>query len=191
MEFSDTLQAEVAELAADLAREDQMGMVVRAHIRVESLLIQTIDCLVLRPNLLPKLNLDYDQYVTLALALGLKEKFGPPLHVLGKLRNDFAHKLNTSLTKQSANNLYTAFGADDKREVQACFERIKGDNEEMRHFRRFSDLEPADQFKILALTLWAVVRATVMLHAEAPGNAQKFTQAEPASRVGPNNGENI
>ena len=133
MEFSDALQAEVAELADDLSREDEMGMVVRAHIRVESLLIQTVDCLVLRPNLLPKLNLDYDQYVTLALALGLKEQFGPPLRVLGKLRNDFAHKLNTSLTKQSANNFYKSFGADDKRDVQACFERIRGDKHETRH----------------------------------------------------------
>ncbi|MEG3998023.1 hypothetical protein [Microcoleus sp. SVA1B1] len=168
MEFSDAIQTEVAELAADLTREDEMGMVVRSHIRVESLLIQTVDCLVLRPALLPKLNLDYDQYVTLALALGLKEKFGPPLRVLGKLRNDFAHKLDTTLTKQAVNNLYAALAADDKQEVQACFERIKGDNEETKHIKRFSDLDPADQFKIVALTLWAVVRAAVMLHAEKP-----------------------
>lgn len=168
MEFSDAIQAEVAELAADLTREDEMGMVVRSHIRVESLLIQMVESLVLRPALLPKLDLDYDHYVTLALTLGLQEKFGPPLRVLGKLRNDFAHKLDTTLTKQSVNNLYKSFAADDKSEVQACFERIKGDNEETRHIKRFSDLDPADQFKILALTLWAVVRAAFMLQAEAP-----------------------
>lgn len=162
MAFSEEIQAEIGALSADLTREDELGAVVRAHIRIESLLIQVVESLVLRPPILRKLNFDYDEYVTLALALGVDERFGPPLRVLGKIRNDFAHKLDTTLSKQSARNLYNALSAEDKQRVQGCFERIKSINEQTRDIKRFSDLEPTDQFKILAITLWAAVRSTAM-----------------------------
>lgn len=172
MEISNEYQAEVQQLTADLFREDEMGAIVRAHIRIENLLIQTIESLLPRPKYLKKLNLDYDGRVTLALALGLKEQFGPPFRALGKLRNNFAHKLDTSLTKQVVANIYESLGADDKKQVQECFKRIKDENEETRHVKRFSDLEPGDQFKLIAITLWAVVRAAVILHSrEASGGA--------------------
>jgi hypothetical protein len=172
MDTSDKIQAEIQALTADLFREDEMGAVVRAHIRIENLLIQAIECLLPRPAQLKRLNLDYDSRVTLALALGLKERFGPPFRALGKLRNDFAHKLDTSLTKQVVANLYDSLGSEDKEQVQACFRRIKDENEETRHVKRFSDLEPRDQFKLIAITLWAVVRAAVNIHSrESPGGA--------------------
>lgn len=159
MDTSEEIEAEIQELTTDLFREDEMGAVVRAHIRIENLLIQTIECLLPHPKHLKKLNLDYDARVTLALALGLKEQFGPPFRALGKLRNDFAHKSDTSLTKQVVSNLYDSLSSDDKEQVQACFKRIKDGNEETRHIKRFSELEPRDQFKLIAITLWAVVRA--------------------------------
>ena len=164
MQASDAIEAEVQELTADLFREDEMGAVVRAHIRIENLLIQTIECLLPNPKHLKKLNLDYDGCVTLALALGLNEQFGPPFRALGKLRNDFAHRLDTSLSKQVVANLYDCLGPDDKGQVQACFKRIKYENEETRHVKRFANLEPGDQFKLIAITLWAAVRAAVKLH---------------------------
>lgn len=147
-----------------------MGAVVRAHIRIENLLIQTIENLLPHPKHLKNLGLDYDGRVTLALALGLKEQFGPPFRTLGKLRNDFAHKLDTSLTKQVVSNLYNSLSSEDKEQVQACFKRIKDENEETRHIKRFADLEPRDQFKLIAITLWAVVRAAVNLHPRQASN---------------------
>lgn len=168
MEMSQTIQDEIQELTRDLFREDEMGAVIRVHIRIENLLIQTIECLLPHPKYLPKLNLDYDSRVTLALALGLKEQFGRPFRSFGKLRNDFAHKLDTTLTKQAVNNLYESLGPEEKNQVQATFQRIKNDNPETRHVSRFADLDPGDQFKVIAVSLWAVVRSAVHLHSQVP-----------------------
>ena len=143
-----------------------MGAVIRTYIRIESLLIHTVECLLPNPTQLPKLNLDYDDHVTLALALGLKEQFGPPLRGLGKLRNNFAHKLDIKLTKAVVQSLYDCLSSEDKEQVQKCFRRIQDENEETRHVKRFVDLEPADQFKLISITLWAVVKAAALLHSK-------------------------
>ena len=146
-----------------------MGAVIRAHIRIENLLLRTVEGLLPYPAHLPKLNLDYDGLVTLALALGLKERFAPPFRALGKLRNDFAHKLNSSLTKQAVTNLYNSLATEEKDQVQAMFRHIKDENEETRHIARFVGLEPADQFKLMAVTLWAVVRSAVHIQEQTHG----------------------
>jgi len=141
MEFSDDIPADVQELTRDLFREDEMGAVVRAHIRIENLLINTIERLTPKPKHLGRLNFDYDSRVTLALALGLKDQFGPPLRALGKIRNDFAHKVDTALSTEMVNNLYACLGAEDKDRVQGCFRNIKGENPETKDIKRFADLE--------------------------------------------------
>ncbi len=168
MDTSAEIQAEIQALTTDLFREDEMGAVVRAHIRIEGLLIRTVESLLPRPQQLRKLNLDYDQLVTLALALGLREEFGPPFRALGKLRNDFAHKLGTSLSKQVVSNLYETLGSEKKAQVQACFSRIKAEHESTKNIKRFSDLEPGDQFKLIAISLWAAARAAVHLRSVDP-----------------------
>ncbi len=161
METSDAIQVEARELTADLFREDEIGAVVRAHIRIENLLNKTIERMLPNPKHLKKLKLDYDGRVTLALALWVKEQFGPPFRALGNLRNKFAHDLNTSLTEEVVANLYESLSPSDKEQVQACFKRIKDENAETRHVQQFTDLAPPDQFKIIAISLWAVVRAAL------------------------------
>ena len=168
--MSQTIQDEIQELTRDLFREDEMGAVIRVHIRIENLLIQTIECFLPHPKHLSKLNLDYDGRVTLALALGLKEQFGQPFRAFGKLRNDFAHKLDMTLTKQAVSNLYESLGPEEKDHVQATFKRIKNDNPETRHINRFAALDPGDQFKVIAISLWAVVRSAVLLHSQTPAH---------------------
>lgn len=166
MELPQPIQDEIQELTRDLFREDEMGAVIRVHLRIENLLIQTIECLLPNPKHLPRLN--YDARVKLALALGLKERFGPPFMALGKLRNAFAHKLDTSLTKRAVNDLYTTLGPEEKDHVQKTFKHIKNDNPETRHIDHFADLDAGDQFKIIAISLWAVVRSAVILHSRTP-----------------------
>ena len=138
-----------------------MGAVVRAHIRIESILFSVVEELSPNPQHLRKLGLDYDGYVTLALVLGLSEHLGPPFRALGKLRNDFAHKADFSLNQSSVTNLYTALSGSDKAHVQSMFDRIKGDNEETAG-KKYSELEPMDQFKLIAVTLWAAAQAALI-----------------------------
>jgi hypothetical protein len=158
------IQAEIDEFVKDLFREDEMGSVIRAHIRIEYLLLQIINNLIPKPQHVKNLGLDYDGAVTLALALGLNDQFGPPFRALGKLRNNFAHKLDTSINSVVAKNLYSSLSTDTKDQVQRCFHRIKDEHESTRHVKRFADLDPNDQFKLIATTLWAVLRAAIINH---------------------------
>ena len=160
---------ELGKFTEDLSREDEMGAVIRAHIRIENILLAVVEKLTPHPQHLKKLGLDYDGYVTLALALGLKERFGPPLRALGKLRNDFAHKVDFKLTQPAVTNLYAAMATEDKAQVQSMFAQIKDLNEETRR-KRFTELEPMDQFKLIAITLWAVAKAAQIKLTESGAN---------------------
>lgn len=170
MQFPLAIEEELNQFTADLSREDEMGAVIRAHIRIENILLLVLDNLIPNPKHLKQLRLDYDGHVTLALSLGLNERFGAPLRTLGKLRNDFAHRIDFKLSKQAVTNLYKSLSTEDKTEVQSVFSRIKGLSDHTRDIGRFSNLEPMDQFKLIAVTLWAVVQAALLLHSREISN---------------------
>ena len=94
--------------------EDELGVVIRAHIVIEQFLNAPLRGLIVNPKYLEKMNLDYSQTVQLAVTLGLDPRFYPALNSLGKLRNDFAHNLIPSISKQAVNNLYKALDEDTK-----------------------------------------------------------------------------
>lgn len=103
--FQAWLLKELDEFAADLKNEDELGSIIRAHIRIEYLLRQALRNWIPQPEYIDKLDPDYDALITIALLRGMDERYGPPFRALDKLRNDFAHKPDTKLTKQSVNNL--------------------------------------------------------------------------------------
>ena len=150
------------EFIEDLFREDELGAVVRGHIKIESLLIQILELLSPKPSHLKKLNLDYDGNVTLALLLGLKDDFGPSLRAIGKLRNDFAHKPNTALTKASCQNLYKSLSENEKSLLQDRFKRIKKTNKSLSKYGSFKNIEPRDQFVLITMAIWAPLQAAVI-----------------------------
>ena len=156
------LKEELDAFVADLFREDEIGSVIRAHIRLELLLNELVDHLVPKPEHLKKLNLDYDGTITLALVMGLNSEFGPPLRVMGKLRNAFAHRLNMALDTNEVSNLYKSMNQLLKEQVQASFVRIRKANESIQQFRKFAEVPPGDQFKLIAVTLWASFKVQVI-----------------------------
>ena len=156
------LKEELDAFVADLFREDEIGSVIRAHIRLELLLNELVDHLVPKPEHLKKLNLDYDGTITLALAMGMNSEFGPPLRVMGKLRNAFAHRLNMALDTNEVSNLYKSMNQLLKEQVQASFVRIRKANESIQQFRKFAEVPPGDQFKLIAVTLWASFKVQVI-----------------------------
>src|SRR5262249_20964099 len=133
---------------AALLGEDELGVVVRAHIHVEAALLQLLDRMIVHPAPLEKMGLDYSQRVNLGMALGLKAKHGPPLLALGTLRNAFAHRPGTKLTKDRVDNLYKAFASDDRVTVQKCYEATKVTMGAS--VPGFRSLGPKDQFVIMA-----------------------------------------
>jgi len=153
----------LALLVKDLFGEDELGAVIRAHIRIESLLHRIIELKASNPKPVKNLELDFDKAVTLALVLGLKEDFGPSLRALGKLRNDFAHKPDMKLTKSAVNNVYKTFNKLEKEHIQTAFKDIKKENETVKQYHKFSDLPESDQLRFLVTTIWASVQSAVVI----------------------------
>ena len=88
------------EFAEDLGAEDDLGAVIRAHIRIENLLYELLERMSPNPVALKSLNLNYDREVRLAVLLGMDSSLAPPLKLLGKLRNKFAHRIDAAITSE-------------------------------------------------------------------------------------------
>lgn len=160
MPIPDPILAEAGAFAADLGREDDLGAVVRAHIRIENCLVSFIESYFPAAGNLARMNLDFDDYVSLSLALGVPDVWGSCLRAMGTLRNRFAHKLDTTLDIQAVNNLYKSLPADGKKQVHASLARIRANDSEGAGVpERYSDLPTKDQFKLVAMIIWTRVRA--------------------------------
>jgi hypothetical protein len=142
---------------AELNREDDLGMTIRAHIRIETLLTEIIENLAPNREYIDKLELDYDHSVTLAMLLGFKVGLEKPLRVLGKLRNNFAHNIDTAIDQNKVKNFYDSLEEQDKNIVQDIFKKVKNKNPETITESSFSKLQPRDKFKLIAVVLWTHV----------------------------------
>ena len=152
------------EFQAALQAEDTLGLVVRAHIRLELCLNDLIAILLVDAAYVEKMNLEYSQKVNLVIALGLLPQYGPALLAMGSLRNAFAHRAGASLGRQEANNLYKALAAEDRTLVIQSYERTKSQVKET-PMPQFRALPPKDQFIFIAVSLrtaleFAIAEAT-------------------------------
>ena len=163
METPQHVQDAIDAFAKDLGREDEMGSVVRAHIRIENLLVELVEGMVPKPTQLKRLNLEYDGYVSLALALGLEDERGPALRAMGSLRNRFAHKLDTALDLSTVKGLYDALAPRDKEQVQASFGRIRSQHDAVQVAKNYASLSPKDQFQLIALIIWLSLKSKVLI----------------------------
>lgn len=157
-EFPPEIVAEIDAFARDLTNTDDMGKVIRAHIRIERIIYAIVKQLVPFPDKLPDLN--FNAIVSLALALGVVEKYGPPLRALGKLRNDFAHDLETKLTSERVNAIFGAFSESDREGLKRDYKRMQSRNPPLAGIS-FSALTPADKFTLLIMRLWGAARRTL------------------------------
>jgi hypothetical protein len=160
----DTLPQVLSELEAfskDLAAEDELGSVVRAHIRIESILIALVESRFPLPDSLKRINLEFDGYVSLLLALGLAKEWGPALQAMGKLRNRFAHRIDARLDVQTVNNLYDTLPPNGKQEVHASLNRIRSRDPAGQALPgKYNDLPEKGKFQLIALTIWADLKGT-------------------------------
>ena len=154
-------RADEAEFQAALQGEDALGMVVRAHIRIELCLNELISILAADPAYIEKMNLEYSQKVNLAVGLGLLPEYAPSLLVMGSLRNAFAHRPEASLGRQEVNNLFKALPASDRSIVNQSYERTKKQLERP-SMPAFRQLPAKEQFIFIAVGL----RTTLMFAAE-------------------------
>jgi hypothetical protein len=137
-----------------LLGEDELGVVIRAHIHIEATLREFIEARLPMPDELP--GLQYGQRVRLACALGLGAEHKAPLIAVGNLRNSFAHRLSKRLSQQDTRELYGALSIVDRQAVQEAYRNTNA------AFGRedppdFQQLEPKDQFVLIAVSLKAML----------------------------------
>ena len=152
-----------------LQSEDELGLVVRAHIHVEAKLSEFLGLLA-DPASLDKMDLDYSKRVHLAVALGLKHEHAKGLHALGTIRNAFAHRLDSTLSDDRVTNLYKALGPTEKETVQQAYERTETQMKQ-HEGRKFSDLSPKARFILIAVALRAVLTLAIRECRERAGTA--------------------
>ena len=153
-------RSDEVEFQAALQAEDELGMVVRAHIRIELCLNELISLLAVDQTYIDKMSLEYAQKVNLAVGLGLLPGYAPPLLVMGSLRNAFAHRAEAALGRQEVNNLYKAMPADDRVIANQAYERTKKQLKTT-NMPPFRSLPPKDQFIFIAVGLRAALMFAV------------------------------
>ena len=91
-----------------LRNEDELGMIVRAHIVLEYELEQFTAAILPVPTELGKM--EYSAKLRLAFACGLRTDVKGPLRALGALRNKFAHRIGTTISESDADAFLASFG---------------------------------------------------------------------------------
>lgn len=155
-EFTDS--SEEVFIAA-LFGEDELGVVVRAHIHIEATLLELLNLLVVDPKYLERMELDYAQRVNLAIALGLDSSHASALSTMGTLRNAFAHKLGTELSESRVKNLYKTLSESDKKVVQNAYELTK--SQAGIDGKSFGNLTRKERFILISVALRAALRLAI------------------------------
>lgn len=106
-----------------LLKEDQLGVVIRAHIQIEARLNLFLEAHTSHPNQLPRLR--FEQLAKLAVALGLDDKTLPALLEFGNLRNAFAHRLDATLTDEMVNKLLQKLTPEDQHTIREAYEKTQ------------------------------------------------------------------
>jgi hypothetical protein len=143
--FSKKMEA----LSKVLSKEDDLGVVIRAHIHIEHELYDFMYFAAPSPDQLKDVDeIPFRQKVDVALVLGLNATLKPALNAVGKLRNDFAHRLNTIVDEQRVSDLIRKLSPSSKQSFDEIFRRSfsAGDLEEVREeqkslFRRRTRLD--------------------------------------------------
>jgi hypothetical protein len=128
--LDDRYNLAVTRLAEALLSEDELGMVVRAHIHLENQLQEFILVAAANPHEVKFSEIDFAGTVRLALALGLDPKLKAALNAAGSLRNKFSHRLEMKLGEEEARNLFTTLTPNDANAVQNVYMQLRKNTEE-------------------------------------------------------------
>ena len=143
--------------SADLLREDELGMIVRAHLHIENELRAFIQLTARSPGRFKKLT--YSKRIDVALEHGLLSELEKPLRAIGSLRNRFAHRLGTTVDQAESETISKALDilAEDIAESSYARTRQKLGAVEMPD--RIDLLPPIERVAFYLFTIWAGVVA--------------------------------
>ncbi len=136
-----------------LMGEDEIGKVLRTQILVEELINKFLEVALKFPKHLKSLRLDYGK-VTLAMCLGLNNELKIPLYMLGKIRNDFAHKINQNIDSNRVNNLFDSFSPSQKKQLM---ESIKNTS-----WKSWSKGTDEEKFIALCMAIYFMCKISIL-----------------------------
>lgn len=143
-----------SQLLESLNHEDDLGMVIRAHIVIEQILNEIIKYHLVDFDSYKKVKLSYEQTYLFAIAIGVNPKFKSALKAIGTIRNGFAHNLRaTTITKQDSDALYKSLAQDEKDMLQTDY---KG-------FAKFSGQPPFNQLSFRNQFMFCIVKISTSL----------------------------
>jgi hypothetical protein len=118
---------------------DSLFVVLKSHLLIEALLIRLLEAALPTPSALDLDRFGYLQKLELAAALSIiPTNELPPYRSLNKLRNQFAHRLNRSLSAQDLADLLNTLPQDDRQGFVSSFSREFEDEREIaRELRMF------------------------------------------------------
>ena len=143
------------ELTRFLMGEDPLGVVIRAHIHIEHELVEFIRARCHPPDAILAVTEGYARRVKLALKLGLPPEFKEALHMIGDLRNRFAHRPNASIERQDADRLDAALAPDTKAMIDGAYHATSAKLSANVANPPLKQLDPKDRVVLHLISLWA------------------------------------
>jgi|GEM_PF-6249573 len=140
----------------DLAREDDLGLVVKAHLHIEHQILKYIEAYMSAHSDCDWSRVGFAAKLEIALGLGLPTHLRKPLVAVGKLRNLFAHNLQYSLAEFNAIALHNGLQPPLHAGVKESYKSIRGAE------LKPSELSNRDLLVIVLLNLRQAIRAEVI-----------------------------
>ncbi|MBI5235277.1 MAG: hypothetical protein HY886_03400 [Deltaproteobacteria bacterium] len=158
-----------------LLAQDEVASVIRSHLYVEAQLDKFIEITVVEPEFLNDLGLSYAKKVDLACCLGFDQNFRGALKRIGKLRNDFAHDLSSSLSKKVVADLFNALPEFGRQAAHHSVGMLSEKSKRVSQPAKYEQHPPKMQFALIVLNLERICAAACDLHnrmAARAGNAR-------------------
>jgi hypothetical protein len=141
------LEPNVDDLIAAFRGQDELGVVLRAHVHIEHQLERYIHTALEEPNELRRM--EYSARVRLALACGLRKDLKLPLNAFGALRNKFAHTLNSILTHNDVDLILNTFSDNDRFDILSRYPVLMAQ-------------EPKRRLAAISVALWFQIRFEII-----------------------------
>ena len=148
------------EFIETLQKEDELGMAIKAHLDIEYWVNELLNLLLLHPEYLKPMELNYFGKIHLLCSLGLKDEYKAPLIYMGTVRNKFAHNLKFKIDKDVVNNFYKSFSENGKSIATKVYESTER-SEKNKKYKSFREMVPKDQFIFMAVNVRNMVKAAV------------------------------
>jgi hypothetical protein len=156
------LEDRQARLTENLMGEDELGVVVRAHIHIEHELTEFIKARLYPPTALEAIRLDYSGRIRLALTLGLPPELKPALQFVGTLRNKFAHQLDSAIDKEDADSFESVLGRLGKPIVDRAFQQLEEEWIAAQRGVPLTQNDPKTRVTLYFVAVWSAVAVVTM-----------------------------